>query len=436
MTKQKTGTQAADKGFQTPPPVIPGPRPLPLHMAVETSVWLSSLAALTGSKGGFPHLNPRLAERARDLEKALESVPPDAFYKAVANEARHRLDRFTRGVRKYRTARRAPRPEEPPVVWREGSTRMLDYGAVPEAAAPRDGQPPPVVLVIPSLVNRFWVLDLDDDQSLLRDLAARGLRPLVIDWDAPNTEETSYTFTDYIGGRLSRALDFAVGVNGGPVALLGYCMGGLLSLALAQLRIRDVSALALLAAPWDFHIAHGELTGGDLVRVLDGIMPKLEETVARTGVLPVDMMQAMFAGLDPYMTPEKFRRFADLDPNTLEAKRFVQLEDWLNDGVVLAGPVALECFRDWHLRNTPPKGEWVVAGEPVRPQKVTCPALVVVPEKDHIVPPASQHALADALPNAETHSVSAGHIGLVSGGRAKREVFQPLADWLLKRSAT
>ncbi|PIW28947.1 MAG: poly-beta-hydroxybutyrate polymerase [Rhodospirillales bacterium CG15_BIG_FIL_POST_REV_8_21_14_020_66_15] len=394
-------------------------------MTVETSTWLSSLAALTASSGGLPPLRPELAERARDLEKALAGVPPEAFYRAVAAEARTRLDRFAEGVRKYRAAKRVPRPAEPPVIWREGSSRLLDYGAVPETAT-AEGQQAPVVLVVPSLVNRYWVLDLDHDQSLLRSLAARGLRPLVVDWDAPRGEETAYTFTDYIAGRLSRALDFACDLNGGPVALVGYCMGGLLSLALAQLRLKDVRALVMMAAPWDFHVAYG-----DLVRVLDGMMPRLEDTVARAGVLPVDMMQTMFAGLDPYMTPEKFRRFAAMAPDTLEARRFVQLEDWLNDGVVLPGPVALECFRDWHLKNTPPRGEWIVAGDPILPAKVTCPALVVVPEKDHIVPPASSRALAAALPHAETLSVVAGHIGLVSGGRSRKALFAPLAGWLL-----
>ena len=368
-----------------------------------------------------------MTARAKELEKALAGVPSETFYKAVTAEARSRLNEFTDGVRKYRLAQRPPRPAEPPVIWREGSTRLLDYGAASEASNP-DG---PVVLVIPSLVNRYWILDLDHEHSFLRSLAARGLRPLVIDWDAPEGEETGFTFSDYIAGRLSRALDFAVGLQDGPVCLAGYCMGGLLSLALAQLRLSDVRALVTMASPWDFHIAYG-----DLVRVLAGMMPKLEDTVARAGVLPVDMMQIMFAALDPTMTPLKFRRFAEMPPDSPEAQRFVQLEDWLNDGVVLAGPVALECFRDWHLRNTPPKGEWIVGGEAIHPERITCPTLVVVPEKDHIVPPASSHALAAALPHAETLSVRAGHIGLVSGADAEKTLFQPLADWLMTLDKT
>ncbi len=393
-----------------------GPRPLPLHMAIQTSTWLSSLAALTISNGGLPTLRPELANRARDLEARLAGVDPEAFRRAVESEARRRLDQFTQGVRRYRHWPRPPRPPEPPEIWREGSSRLLDYGKDADA---------PVVLVIPSLVNRYWVLDLAEDQSLLRDMAGRGLRPLVVDWGAPQGEERAYDMTDYIAGRLERALAYCRDLYGRPVGLVGYCMGGLLALALAARRPDDVSGLALLAAPWDFHAAYG-----DLMKLLEILQPGLEATIATLGVLPVDMLQAMFTGLDPYMTPAKFRRFADLDPASEEARRFVALEDWLNDGVDLAGPVAIECFRDWHLSNTPARGQWRVGERPVLAGDVTCPALVVVPERDHIVPPASSQALAGALPSAETLTVAAGHIGLVAGSRAGNTVFAPLARWL------
>lgn len=331
-------------------------------------------------------------------------------------------------MRKYRAAPRPPRPPEPPAIWQEGTTRLLDFGAASAAQdRKKNGQkdPRPLVLVIPSLVNRYWVLDLAEDQSLLRDLAARGLRPIVVDWDAPKGEERNFSMVDYVAGRLERALDFCVKENGGPVALVGYCMGGLLAAALAVRRPDDVSGLASLAAPWDFHAAYG-----DMVRLLEMMLPGLEAAISALGVLPVDMLQAMFAGLDPYATPGKFRRFAELDDTSDDARRFIQLEDWLNDGVDLAGPVARECFRDWHLYNTPARRQWRVGGRVVDPAQIGCPALIVVPERDHIVPPASSRALADAIPGATLMSLPAGHIGLVSGGRAADQVFRPLADWL------
>jgi polyhydroxyalkanoate synthase len=63
-----------------------------------------------------------------------------------------------------------------PVAWREGALRLLDYGR---------GSAGPAVLVVPSLINRYYVLDLLPEQSFLRHLAEAGLRPLVVDWGEP-----------------------------------------------------------------------------------------------------------------------------------------------------------------------------------------------------------------------------------------------------------
>ena len=68
-----------------------------------------------------------------------------------------------------------------------------------------------------------------------------------------------------------------------------------------------------------------------------------------TGTLPVDMLQTLFAALDPDGIAQKFRHFSTLDPNSDAATRFVALEDWLNDGVPLAAPVAREKIGRAHV---------------------------------------------------------------------------------------
>jgi len=74
-------------------------------------------------------------------------------------------------------------------------------------------------MFVPSLVNRGYILDLAEHHSLLRYLCQRGLRPLLVDWGAPGTLETGFSLNDYIGDRLTRALQAAHDLDDRPVAL-------------------------------------------------------------------------------------------------------------------------------------------------------------------------------------------------------------------------
>ena len=406
-----------------------GPRPLPLHMAVQSLIWLSSLAALSGLKNGSLPWRPGLKKAAAKLQKSLEAADPDGFFFAAAvdAEARRRLQAFTEGVTRYRHHPRTSRPAEPPVFWRDGATRMLDYGAVSgtgtKSRPPADEQS--CVLVVPSLINRGYILDLTEKRSLLRHLAADGLRPFLLDWGVPGADERGFGLTDYVCRRLEPAIDQIFAATGRAPLVVGYCMGGLLTLALATRRPERVAALALLATPWDFHAAPPEE-----IRLMKAMTPGLTAMIDQLGELPVDVIQAMFASPYPFLTAEKFRRFAAFETGSRKAHQFVALEDWLNDGVPLVGPAARECLVHWYGENAPAEGTWRIGGQLVLATEVRAPTLVVIPEKDHIVPPGSAAALAEAIPGAVSKTLPAGHIGMVAGGRARSILYEPLSRWL------
>ncbi|NQV84630.1 MAG: alpha/beta fold hydrolase [Rhodospirillales bacterium] len=396
---------------------VPAPGPLALHLALQTQTWLSSLAALSGLKGGSIPWKPHLEKAGKNLQKNLEQVDLGDFFAAVDNEARARLNAFGQGVNHYKKSPRQARPAEPPVFWQDGTTRVLDYGTGAEDARP--------ILVVPSLINRAYILDLTEHNSLMRHLARDGFRPFLVDWGAPGPIERKFDLTAYICWRLEPVADEIFDATGQAPALLGYCMGGLLALALAARRPDRAAALALLATPWDFH-AGQETT----IRLLQAMSPGLKAMIDHWGELPVDVLLAMFSSLDPYSTTNKFRRFADIKTGSEQAEKFIALEDWINDGVPLAGPTARECLFDWYAENAPARKSWRVDGQPVRPENIRVPSLVVVPEKDHIVLPQSAHALADTLPGATVRLISAGHIGMVTGGRAQSTLYEPLSLWL------
>ena len=200
------------------------------------------------------------------------------------------------------------------------------------------------MLFVPSLINRAYVLDLAPGRSMLRWLAAHGIHPLLLDWGWPGEAERRFTMTDYVAGRMERAMAAA----GPDTVLAGYCMGGTLAVAAAQRRPDLVRALALLAAPWDFHAP-------DPVRAIQAaeMLPLLEPALAFNQTLPVDMLQVLFALLDPWGVADKYRSFARLDPASERATLFVALEDWLNDGIPLAAPVARECLGGLVRRQHP-----------------------------------------------------------------------------------
>jgi polyhydroxyalkanoate synthase len=148
------------------------------------------------------------------------------------------------------------------------------------------------------------------------------------------------------------------------------------------------------------------------------------------GPLPVSVIQALFAALDPFLAERKFIRFAGLDPEGAAARDFVALEDWINDGVPLARQVALECARSWYRDNAPAHGMWQVGGRSLRPEELDKPALVVLPSRDRIVPPASAEPLAMMVPGATVLRPPFGHIGMMASPSAPAAVWQPIADWL------
>ena len=395
-----------------------GPRPLPLHLASAATLWMSSRAALPLLSNGFLPWRPELAPAAGALRQSLAGVAAEDFAAAVDAELRARGDSFLTGLERYR--RHPYRRDEAalPVLWQEGATRLLDY-------APAGGAP---VLVVPSLINRAYILDLAPDKSLLRFLVERGLRPLLLDWGKPGALERGFNLTDYIAGRLERAA-VAVAALGAPFAVLGYCMGGLLALALAERRAEFVGALALLATPWDFH---AERDGQ--AKLLGEIAEPLARSFALLGEVPVDVLQLLFAALDPLLALRKFARFAALPAGSAEERDFVAVEDWLNDGVPLALPVARDCLAGWYGANAPGRGRWRIAGAAVRPERVAQPSLIVVPAQDRIVPPRTAAVLAERLPAAHSLAPPLGHIGMMVAREAPAAVWQPLADWLVRFS--
>jgi polyhydroxyalkanoate synthase subunit PhaC len=395
-----------------------GPRPLLLHLTL--AMLRSTVSRATSPLWSADWPNSSAAAILQSLQKSIRSAGQDGnrddeFPAEVVAETLRQDAALIEGIAAYRRHGWQRTLVDPPGMWSEGSTRLLDYG-------PAGGRP---VLFVPSLINRSYVLDLAEEYSLLRWLAGQGVRPLLLDWGWPAETERQFTLTDYVAGRMERAMTAAAQAVGGPPVLVGYCMGGTLAVAAAQRRPDLISGLALLAAPWNFHAPDPE-------RAIQAAqtLPLLEPALAFSHALPVDLLQSLFALLDPWSVAEKYRAFARLPQDGARARLFVALEDWLNDGVPLAAEVARACLGGWYGENAPACGQWRIAGLAVDPTTITKPTFVAVPGRDRIVPPASARPLARLIPGAVLHQPLAGHVGMVAGARAEALLWRPLLDWL------
>ena len=333
-----------------------------------------------------------------------------------------RLDAMLRGIEMWRAAPWRRPDDETAVLWSEGATTLRDYG---------NGRGKPV-LVVPSLINRSYILDITPERSFLRALVQDGYRPLLLDWGVPDEVEKTLSLNDYADTRLRPALAISRVLAGGPVPVIGYCMGGALAVAAAVRRSDDVRALVTLGTPWNCAAASA------MVRMMqDTARPQIAtlrvffRTAAQVfGVVPSDLMQALFATLDPGLARRKFARFAGMDQGSSEAGLFVAVEDWLNDPVTVAPRVAEEVLLDWHVTNMLAAGQWSLMGGAVRPADIACPTLSFCAANDLIAPPQNAEALPQQIPQARILKPETGHVGMIVGSKVAQSVHKPLKNFL------
>jgi polyhydroxyalkanoate synthase len=302
------------------------------------------------------------------------------------------------GLAIYAAAKRGePRPPRP-IAAQIGGAALRDHG----------GSGAPVVL-IPSLINPPNILDLDEDASLAAPIAD-GRHVLLLDW-GPAADRTNLS----IGEHVDQLLVPLLGALGEAAALVGYCLGGTMAIAAAN-RVK-VERVATLAAPWHF-AAYPDSSRAALVDLWNGVHAAADTL----GRLPMEVLQAAFWALDPERTVAKFAHFAKLDPDSIEARRFVTLEDWANEGEPLPLPAARELIEDLFGADLPGSGRWMVGGGAVS-DALDVPALHFTAADDRIAP-------AVTAPDGPTQAIPSGHVGMIVGRKARETLHAPLARWL------
>ena len=313
------------------------------------------------------------------------------------------------GLRRYQDAPRARRPVRP-ARYRKGAARLRDMG----------GAGPPLVFV-PSLINPPFVLDLAPGRSLAAWTAQQGFRTWLVDWGTPRAQDRDLGLAAHV---IDRLLPLLAKLEQ-PVTLVGYCLGGTLALAAAAVLGDRCAGVATIAAPWRF-----DGYGNDARAGMAEMWTRAAPACARLGVVPMELLQAGFWRLDPARTIAKYAAFAQAGEEA--AATFVALEDWANQGAPLPYAAGAELFGTLVAEDAPGRSAWEVGGRRIDPHALACPAVEFVSLSDRIVPAATAAGVADR------QDLGAGHVGMVVGSGARRQLWEPLLarleDWRVTSS--
>jgi polyhydroxyalkanoate synthase len=238
------------------------------------------------------------------------------------------------------------------VVWTENKWRLLRFAP----ATPRFATP---IVMVPSLINRWYVLDLGPQRSLIEWLVAQGHEVFCIDWGTPGDEDRYLTWDDIAGRYVGRAVRIAARYGRtGQAHVLGYCLGGTLAVSYVAAFPEHVASLLALAAPIDFEHA--------------GIMAQWTRTptfdvasiLEAFGNVPWPLMQASFNMLRPTLRAAKLVNLLDRawDDEFLEG--FLATEHWGHDNVSFPGACYARYIEELYRGNRLMHGGFTVLGRP------------------------------------------------------------------------
>jgi polyhydroxyalkanoate synthase len=199
-----------------------------------------------------------------------------------------------------------------------------------------------------------------------------------------------------------------------PVALIGYCLGGTMAIAAANLH--SVERVVTLAAPWNFARYPESST-----RALQDMWRHSEPAAKTLGALPMEVLQAAFWSLDPERTVRKFAEFGRLARDSDDARRFIELEEWANEGEPLPYPAAKELVEDLFAKDLPGSHGWKLGGQSAS-DDLAVPTLHLTAERDLIAPP-------QTAASGEVVAIPSGHVGMIVGS-ARAQLHEQLKAFL------
>ncbi|MEG2962596.1 MAG: class I poly(R)-hydroxyalkanoic acid synthase, partial [Janthinobacterium sp.] len=280
------------------------------------------------------------------------------------------------------------------------------------------------LLMVPPCINKFYILDLQPENSLVRYAVEQGNTVFLMSWRNPDMSMQHLTWDDYVEQGVIEAIRVVQDISGqDKLNLFGFCVGGtIVSTALAVLKARGenpAASLTLLTTFLDFCD-----TGALDVFIDEPQVALREQTLAKGGLMSGRDLGSTFSSLRPNDLVWNY-----VQSNYLKGKEppAFDLLYWNGDGTGLPGPMFCWYLRNTYLENSlKVPGKLTVAGEKIDLSSIDAPAFIYGSREDHIVPWGAAYASTALLnpkkPKANRFILGAsGHIAGVINPASKKK---------------
>jgi polyhydroxyalkanoate synthase len=353
-------------------------------------------------------------------------ISDDEFSQRVRREVDRAIQRQVKGLEFLRSSDPPAGLTPKDVIYKRGTMQLFHY-------RPQSDEIYRVpILLVMSLVSKAYILDLTPGQSLVEYLVKQGFDVFMIDWGTPRREDAKNKLDDYVLDFIPDCISKVQQETGEQdINLVGYCMGGLLSLLYTSLNPDGpVKNLACFTTPVNYEGM------GLQRRWCDPRWFDVDRIVDTLGNVPPEMMLQSFDMLRPVSRAVSQAKLWDNIWNDEFVKSWRLFDRWGADQIPFPG----ECFRqttkDLMWENKLVKGEFMVGGRNANLANIKIPIIHVAAQHDHIVPSEASKDLIPMVGSEDKQEIvmKGGHVSLVAGGNAIFRLWPQLDKWLSQRS--
>lgn len=291
------------------------------------------------------------------------------------------------------------------------------------------------VLIIPSLINRPFIMDLLPGHSLIESMRDAGLDIFLLDWGFPETGAGHLGIPHYVGKFIKRAVRTVKKLTGTEkIQLMGQCLGGTMAAIYAShpLFREELSSLSLLTTPLNLE------GSGLLAQWTANSDFDIEKLTNGFGdVVPAEFFHASFPLLDVGKSMSKYRTLLE----AFEIPQFPQiwqaLDLWGSDNV----PFGLQAFRDLikllYQENLLYRGQFPLEGEKVDFRTIDIPVLSVAASEDHVFTVDAAKVISEGRAaeqgKLDYHVIPAGHVTLIAAHPVRNQTFEIFREFLTRK---